>query len=245
MLHVLDNPIWHALTSRQADLALGDDLARRFPYNIGPLAGMIEPSKQAYASLAQLSLSDEALVLFLDQPAQPPAGWTLEISKPLTQMVCEHPILISEPMPDITNLGEADVPDMLALTRLTQPGPFRQETHALGTYLGIKVSGRLAAMAGVRLHLNGYTEVSAVCTHPDFQGHGYAQALVAAVSNQILEQGDIPFLHTGAENSRAIRIYEKLGFQQRRLVQLAVLRFSAASSQNKTTPSSQLTSECS
>jgi GNAT superfamily N-acetyltransferase len=227
MPHALDNPIWHALTSQQASLAVGDSFARRFPQTISPLAGMIDQSNQAYASLMPLAQPGESLVLFLDQPAQPPGDWILEVSKPLTQMIFEH-----QPLPGpehcITELSDADVPEMLSLTRLTQPGPFRQQTHLLGTYLGIKVKGRLAAMAGERLKLNDYSEVSAVCTHPDFQGRGYAQTLATAICNRILERGELPFLHTGLTNTRAITIYEKLGFRQRRLIHLAVLRHPAS-----------------
>jgi predicted GNAT family acetyltransferase len=242
-MHPLDNPIWHALTSRQAPLALGDDFARRFPVDIGPLAGLIDQSGLAYASLARLiekqNQPDEVLVLFLDQPAQLPSGWMLQVDGLLPQMLCEHrlPVALEQ---EIVELSDADVPDMLALTRLTKPGPFRECTRKLGTYLGIKVEGRLAAMAGERLHLEGYTEVSAVCTHPDFQGRGYARALVAAIANRILDRGDVPFLHTNITNTQAIRVYEKLGFRQRRLIHLAVIKpaetnthvFNAASQQS-------------
>jgi ribosomal protein S18 acetylase RimI-like enzyme len=222
-MHPLDNPIWYALTSRQADLALGDDRARRFPPGIGPLAGLCDQSEHAYASLAELAQPDESLVLFLDAPARVPAGWTLEVSGELPQMLCERRLPPPPKLP-VIELSESDVPEMLALTRLTRPGPFREQTWSLGGYVGIKVAGKLAAMAGERLHVDGYTEISAVCTHPDFQGKGYASALVAVVANRILDRGEIPFLHTGSANTQAIRVYEKLGFRQRRRVHLAVLK---------------------
>ena len=123
----------------------------------------------------------------------------------------------------IQPLGDADVSEMLELTALTDPGPFRSRTIELGGFIGIREDGRLAAMAGRRLALPGFTEVSAVCTHPDFRGRGYAQALVSAVSRAIQEQGETPILHVYSSNSAAIRVYESLGFVLRRKLHVAVV----------------------
>lgn len=222
MEHPLDNPIWQALISKQAHLSEGDTLAKRFPCDIGPLAGMALQSPEAYHSLSKLSKPEEALVLFLDQPVAAPSKWTVTVTDKLTQMVCDKSLSRKTDF-SIEPLSSTDISDMLALTRLTQPGPFRQRTITLGHYWGIRDSGRLVAMAGERLQLNEYTEISAVCTHPEFQGRGYAQALVTEVANQIIQRGSMPFLHTGVDNHRAIQVYERLGFQQRRLIHLAVL----------------------
>lgn len=220
----LDNPIWNALTSHQAYLAEGDALARRFPRDIGPLAGMDAPTEKSYAALARLVSPQEQLALFLDKPPAPPPGWAMDVEGPLTQMVLDEEISLPESAFSIQTLTDEDVPEMLALTQLTKPGPFERRTRQIGTYLGIREGGRLAAMAGERLHLTGATEISAVCTHPDFQGKGYARALIAAVAKNILERGETPFLHAWLHNTNAIRVYERLGFRQRRLIHLAVLR---------------------
>lgn len=219
----LDNPIWEALTSHQDYLAEGDALARRFPADIGPLAGMESQSANAYAHLAKLAKVDEQLVLFLDESPSPSDEWHMDIQGHLTQMTFENGMF---PQPDmaIQTLTEADIPEMLALTQLTKPGPFEQRTRELGTYVGIREEGKLVAMAGERLHLAGYTEISAVCTHPNFQGKGYAKALIMVVANQIMNRGETPFLHAWIDNVSAIRVYEKLGFKQRRVIHLAVLR---------------------
>ncbi len=235
----LDNPIWHALTSDQSHLAEGAGQARRYPHDIGPLAGLPEQSSEAYADLAPLSgkdsvsgkLSDQ-LVLFLDEPPHLPSGWVLDVGGELTQMVFEPewPNVLKGPADDLVSspspvvLGEGDIPAMLALTRLCKPGPFRQNTHQLGLYLGIYQEGHLVAMSGERLNLSGYTEISAVCTHPDYQGRGYARQLIHAVARQIQARGKTPFLHTRPDNTGAIRVYEALGFRQRRLFHLAVIR---------------------
>lgn len=221
----LDNPIWNALTSLQSDLAEGDALARRFPTDIGPLAGLVSQSEEAYVSLAKLAKPDEQLVLFLETQPVLPAGWQLDVQGPLLQMVLEKSLPKSDTA-HIEVLTEADVPEMIALTQLTNPGPFRQRTIQLGTYLGIRESGHLVAMAGERLHMPGYTEVSAVCTHPDFQGKGYARTLIMAVANNIINSGETPMLHSWLHNENAIRVYEKIGFTRRRQLDLAVLTYS-------------------
>ena len=126
--------------------------------------------------------------------------------------------------PEIVELSAADVPDMMALTAITKPGPFHKRTHDPGTYLGIRRDGKLVAMAGERLKIPGYTEVSAVCTHPDHTGHGYARILMAEVMHRILARGETPLLHVRQDNVRAIELYQRLGFNQRVLLHFAVLR---------------------
>lgn len=223
MSHVLDNPIWQALNSGHRVLAEGNALARRYPYEIGPLSGLIDQSEAAYDALAALARPGEQMVLFLESPLRAPSGWQVDIDSELTQMVAPER-LPDTVDPGIQPLGEADIPDMLSLAELTQPGPFRHRTRDLGGYVGIRQDGRLAAMAGERLHLEGYTEISAVCTHPDFQNRGYARALMVHVANHILQRGEIPFLHAWKHNVNAIRVYEKLGFTQRRLLHVGVIR---------------------
>ena len=115
-------------------------------------------------------------------------------------------------------------PAMIALAELTEPGPFRQRTIELGAFFGIFESGRLLAMAGQRLHLPDFVEVSAVCTHPDVRGRGYARMLIATVVDEIRERGKTAFLHSFSDNHSAIRVYESLGFTLRRSLHLAVLK---------------------
>jgi predicted GNAT family acetyltransferase len=116
------------------------------------------------------------------------------------------------------------VPDMLALVEQTKPGPFFQRTIEMGTYLGIRHDGRLVAMAGERLHLTGWTEISAVCTAPDFRGHGLAGRLVRDLVHQIRGRDETPFLHSAATNTNAIRLYEAMGFRLRREVMFVAAR---------------------
>ena len=227
-LSVLDNPIWNALDTGHQYLAVGDTLARRYPTEIGPLSGLIEDSASAYEAMHQLARPGEALALFLDAPFQPQPGWSLIRDGRLDQMVCTEPKEIQrEPPPNNATLRElisADIPQMVALAELTEPGPFRTGTSNLGRFFGIFEGDRLLAMAGQRLSIPGLREVSAVCTHPDARGRGYARAAMIEVINDMVSRGETPFLHVLATNAPAISIYTALGFTRRRSFELAVLQ---------------------
>jgi ribosomal protein S18 acetylase RimI-like enzyme len=226
-MHPLDNIIWKALTTRQDKFAESNGEARRFVPEVSPLAGLREPSVAGYESLAGLVGSQGTIGLFLDEPYQPHAGWSLVAGAPMPEMVYERadfPFSRSSSGPEIVELSDVDSPDMLELTALTKPGPFGKRTHELGTYLGIRRKGKLVAMAGERLKVPGYTEVSAVCTHPEHTGQGYARILMIEVMSRIRSRGETPCLHVREDNVRAIELYERLGFRQRALMHFAVLR---------------------
>lgn len=224
---VLNNPIWHALSTEQRGLAEGNDLAKRFPTDVAPLGGMRDQSPRAYRALEEI-LSGDLVALFLESKPTPPRDWTILHEDQMYQMICEAPVVAHENQ-EFRQLTSIDIPEMLTLTKSTNPGPFRTRTIELGTYLGIHDSGSLVAMAGERLHLTGFTEVSAVCTHPDFRGKGYGNVLVSAVISKIMERGETPILHVRVGNTSAIRLYEKLGFTIRTLLHLAVVQHNTAS----------------
>lgn len=235
MTHPLDNPIWHSLATTHAGFAQICDSARKFPPEVSVLAGLSEPTAENYDSLASLLEPGKTANLFLQAPPDPPADWTIVSTGPLLQMLYDNSspsgarengpasdgVLSSQP--EFIPLTQADVPKMLALTQLTIPGPFGARTHELGDYFGIRIEGRLAAMAGERLRLPGYTEISAVCTHPDHLGRGYASALIEMLMEHICSRGELPFLHVRSKNARAIQVYERLGFKKRVCLHYAVL----------------------
>jgi len=226
-MHPLDNVIWKALTTRQAEFAESFNQARRFMPEISPLAAFREPTPQGYESVAGLLGTRGTVGLFLEEPYQARPGWSFVAGAPMPEMVYEGasvPLDRSSSDPQIVELGVADAPEMMALTALTKPGPFNKRTHELGTYLGIHRDGKLVAMAGERLKVPGYTEVSAICTHPEHTGHGYARILTAEVMRRILSRGETPFLHVREDNVRAIELYQRLGFGRRVLLHFAVLR---------------------
>jgi ribosomal protein S18 acetylase RimI-like enzyme len=241
-MHPLDNVVWTALTTRQAHIAESFDQARRFVPEISMIGGFLEPTSRGYESLAALLSPGQTVNLALDAPYQPRPGWKLILGMPMPQMVYEggsdnaglRPadsrgrLSPHSSDPEIVGLGSADLPEMMQLTALTKPGPFSKRTHEMGAYLGIRSHGRLIAMAGERMRVAGYTEISAVCTHPEHTGHGYARILMTEVMQRIISRGETPFLHVREDNVRAIELYHRLGFVRRVLLHLAVLRKDAS-----------------
>ena len=156
-------------------------------------------------------------------PARLPGGWALEAFDDLAQMACDGEVDVPEG-PPIIELGPEHRADALALTALVYPHYFRPRTMELGRYFGIYVEGRLAAMAGERLGAPGFREMSAICTHPDFLGRGYARLLTAMLSNDTLHGGRLPFLHVSQANARAMALYEGMGYRLRRTIPFWSLR---------------------
>lgn len=223
---LLTNPIWNALCTEHADLAEGDDRARRYPHEIGPLAGIRDQSEECYASLRALA-GEYPVVLFSVDPLRIPSDWTQLRDGFVVQMIRTSSGGGSERVgkddPPIRLLTAGDAPAMVALAELTEPGPFRLRTIELGNFYGIFHGDRLVSMAGKRMHLPGFIEVSGVCTHPDARGRGYAGRLMQIVMDEIESSGRTPFLHAWAGNP-ALRLYESLGFRLSRQFHLAVLR---------------------
>ncbi|MCX5129540.1 GNAT family N-acetyltransferase [Streptomyces sp. NBC_00347] len=211
--HVLDNPAWASLSGPHAAFAVraGGHAARYAP-DVAVFSAVADPADpRSWEALR--SLADPDGVVSLSGVLTPPRGWETVWSAHGVQLIDTS--LRAEPAPEAVRLGPADVPEVLELIELTKPGPFLPRTIELGTYLGIRHRGRLVAMAGERLRPPGWTEISAVCTHPAFRGRGLATRLVRAVAAGIRDRGDVPFLHTAAENTRAVRLYESIGFTVR------------------------------
>lgn len=218
--HPLDRAIWNALETRQAHFRTGGELARRYPPDVSPFVASRDASPEAAAAAAELVAAGDD-VSFLE-PAPPPAppGISVTSAKGL-QMVARDFAPAGDSLP-IEPLSAADAADMQALATLTRPGPFRTRTHTMGRFIGIRDGSRLVAMAGERLKLDGFVEISAVCTHPDYRARGYGAALMKAVGRRILSEGDTPFLHTYADNAVAIALYKRLGFEVRAEVTHAI-----------------------
>lgn len=211
---VLDDPIGASLRGPHADLALRRGQALCYPRDVSPFAAPPDDPR-GWQDLADLLGAGSTAIVATLHP-ELPTGWALEEELPGVQMVDTGPVAAAaRPDPDAVVLTHADVPDILDLVARTRPGPFGPRTITLGRYLGIREGGRLVAMAGERLRPPGWTEVSAVCTDPDHRGRGLAARLVLAVAAGIQERGEAVFLHTTAANSRAIQLYEHLGFRIR------------------------------
>jgi predicted GNAT family acetyltransferase len=222
-MHPLDRPVWASLTSHHASLSEGNALARRFARDVNLFASSRDETPAAVAALAELVRPGETVfVLQVPEVRIPPGLIEVKAARGV-QMVASSGTSTMTDRGDIRTLTGADGPEMLVLARLTEPGPFLERTHAMGTFLGIWIEGRLAAMAGERMRFPGYTEVSGVCTHPDFRGRGLARRLSAAVLADIVARGDQPFLHAWKSNHAAITLYKSLGFTLRTEVNVSVL----------------------
>ena len=216
----LDRPVWAALTTRQAHLGSGDKLARRYHHDVAPFAALASESPAAYRALHQLLLPHEQVVLQSLDPMGPVD--TLQITHVgiVHQMVATHQEAGNMDAQKVIQLTNVDAKDMLDLVRKTKPGPFGKRTGEMGNYIGIRDQGRLIAMAGERMRLDGYVEISAVCVDEDWRGRGLAGRLVKTLGRQIVQRGDTPFLHVFSENLSAIGLYERLGFELRRTFHL-------------------------
>ncbi|HET9159327.1 MAG TPA: GNAT family N-acetyltransferase [Caulobacteraceae bacterium] len=217
-VHPLDFPAWSALNGRHAGFALGGDSARRYDPTVNVFAGVAGRDAESFAALSALVAEHgDVAMLEADEPPLPPGLKFASIDLGV-QMVEARPSEGPPPTLEAVPLTDADAAAMLALAHLTQPGPFFKRTHKLGDFFGVKVDGRLAAMAGERMKPQGYTEVSGVCVHPDFRGRGYAAGLTRIVAGRIRARGEVPFLHAYAHNKPAITLYEALGWELRREV---------------------------
>lgn len=219
--HPLDNAVWSALAGPHARFAERLGAAARYPADMYAFAALADPADPAaWADLHRLA--GPSTPVRIKPVGFVPDGWELIREGYGVQLVDTS--LRAEPDPEAVVLGPADVPEILDLIARTEPGPYLQRTILMGTYLGLREDGRLIALAGERLSLDGWTEISAVCTDPAHRGKGLATRLIRAVAAGIRERGDTPFLHAAAGNANAIRLYESIGFTLRRTNRIAELR---------------------
>ena len=223
-MHPLDRPVWASLTTHHAPSSEGDALARRFVRDVNLFASTRDDTPAALAALAALVKPEESVFLMQVPTIVVPPGLVESKVAKGVQMVATRSLTSETNRHDILTLTDEDAPEMLELATLTEPGPFLARTNTMGTFIGIRIGGRLVAMAGERMRFPGYTEVSGVCTHPEFRGRGLARRLSAAVVAGIESRGDQAFLHAWKTNHSAISLYETLGFKLRTEVNVAVLR---------------------
>jgi ribosomal protein S18 acetylase RimI-like enzyme len=212
--HPLDNPALASLTGAHAHFAERRGRLLRYSPDVSPwLALPDDPGAEDWADAVALA-GPGGSVTVAGFEVPPPDDWDVHFRADGVQYVDAG--LEAVPDEEAVRLTPADVPEMLDLVERTKPGPFLPRTIEMGTYLGIRREGALVAMAGERMHPPGWTEISAVCTAPEFRGQGLAARLILAVAAGIRERGETPFLHAAAENTGALRLYDKLGFELRR-----------------------------
>lgn len=218
----LNNPIWNALSSRHSAYAVGGNAAKRYPVAVAPFVAIESDSEAARVGLAEIVSPGETFVMLAVIP--PPSDeWKIVKSAEAYQYVWNENVGPYEPDPEIVPLTEAHLGAMLELTALVYPAYFREGTAKLGQYFGVLKEGRLCAMAGIRMAMEGFQEISAVCTHPESRGQGYASRLTWHVVDHIVRMGDTPFLHTESYNVAAQSVYTKLGFTRRAILSLNLM----------------------
>lgn len=220
-LTYLDNPGWYALNSHHSHLAIKGKIAARYQPDTVIGAAMLENNTIGFRDLEDLVEVDEMMAVFGSIPTEM-TGWEIMETVKVPQMICQD--LKPAPHVAVIDLSSENVPEMLDLVAKTQPGPFLKRTIEMGRYYGVKQDDKLVAMAGERLHLEGFCEISAVCTHPDYRGRGYAGALTTLVAERIFERNEVPFLHVAPTNHVARRLYSRLGFALRNEIQLTILK---------------------
>jgi len=216
MLHVLDNPVWNALISGNKGLSSGNEKAKYFLKDVAPFAAVNAVTKREFETLYDIADPGDSFAFFSSQEIEIPQPWKVSHCTRALQMVHNKAVQNKTVVDDIVALSTKDVPAMLALTKLTNPGPFLKRTIEFGNYEGIFKNGELVAMTGQRMHPFEYIEVSAVCTHPEHTGHGYATNLIVRQIDHIRAQSSIPFLHVKKQNTNAIKLYNALGFSVRK-----------------------------
>lgn len=227
MPHVLDNMIWNAISTGNSRIATIANEAGLYHPAIAPFAALKEWNDKNLEQLREMVPAGSRLVVsYPEGTIFDGAKWKLTQRMDCCQMVYENQVanFTTASSPLIVPLSRQHVPQMLELTALTKPGPFFEKTILFGNYFGIFHHGRLAAMTGQRMHPVPFMEVSAVCTHPDFRGKGYAKTLMLHVMKIILDNGFTPFLHVLANNTSAIALYESIGFTIRRKLFIDVMQ---------------------
>jgi ribosomal protein S18 acetylase RimI-like enzyme len=211
---LLNNLVWHALQGPHAGFSEGGRRAARYRPDVAIFAGLPDrPTAADWDELAAL-VEPGGVATLLQPPIEGPENWTRVMVVPATQMVA---IDVEGALdPDVVVLGAGDAGEMMALVEVTKPGPFAPRTVELGGYVGYRAAdGSLVAMAGHRMRVPGFVEVSAVCTEPGSRGQGLAERLVRHVVAGAAEVGDTVMLHAMATNEGAIRLYERMGFEHR------------------------------
>lgn len=224
MDNVLDNPVWNAMTSSNKHLASGTEWVKIFPEDVSPFAGLKYLNGPSLKQLFHLLPYKRVVALVTPHDLEMPEYFKIIHRPKVLQLVGEDMKAIPPVNGTIVPLDKQHVPQMLTLTTLTNPGPFLQRTIEFGNYRGIFSSGKLVAMAGQRLHVNEYIEISAVCAHPDHEGKGYGTALITDQVCHIVAGGNIPFLHVMANNHHAINLYRRLGFVVRQELNFYVIQ---------------------
>ena len=222
MSSILNNITWSTLSGQHSHFATGNATVQRYAVGFSPIVGFPEPRDPDFDALVAFCDVDEQIYC-PDWTGALPRGWRIHIEKQAYRMVWHEDIPQVDVFPEAVSLGPKHAAQAAELARITNPGPFGLRTIELGDYFGWFEDGRLVAMAGERMYAKPYREVSGICTHPDFRGHGLARRLTQKLIRRQMLRGEIPFLHVMADNTAALRLYREMGFSVYRETVLRVI----------------------
>jgi GNAT superfamily N-acetyltransferase len=224
MSHILDNPCWNALNSGNNNLAEGNEHVKFFPADVSPFVGLPEWNSYGFKHLYEVIPPGRRIAFMNLGEVEIPGEWDVIDYLKVLQMVYPNPPSGPALSSEIVHLHNDNIPQMMALTEITHPGPFFKKTIEFGNYEGIFKDDELISMAGQRMHAGDYMEISAVCTHPAHKGKGYASELIMSQVRQIRSASAIPFLHVKDDNLKAVKLYKSLGFEVRKQIDVYSIR---------------------
>ena len=210
--HKLDNPVWYSVSETHKNFGIDFGTIKFYHPDYCPFGGFIaleniENSISEYSKLV-------SNFYIIGQKPNVPDSLKLNNELICLQMII-HDKIEGNIEDQIVKLEEEHLDDLLELVKIVYPEYFKKNTAELGNYYGIYKNNQLVAVTGERMQMDEYTEVSAVITHPEHTGKGYAKQLVTHTANAIFAKNKTPFLHVAESNVGAIKLYEKLGFVTR------------------------------
>lgn len=212
MMNVFDNIFWASLSGPHAKFASGTDRALRYARGFSPIVAFPDATRPDFGAL--LPFCEPGEHFYCEGWSGPaPEGWVIEAETTMFLMVHDAPAPLRDPAPDAVALGPEHAQQAYELAMMTRPGPFGVRTPEMGEYFGYVDNGRLVAMAGERTAAAGVREISGVCTHPDYQGRGYARRLMEKLAMRQLARGETPYLHVMSTNTNAHALYLRMGFK--------------------------------
>ena len=226
MNSLLDNIAWHALSGPHARYATGTDRARRYAPGFSPIIGFADTEHPDFDGLASCCESGEHFYC-AEWSGSAPRDWRIDAESTMFRMLWTGAMPAADEAPEAIPLGPEHAAQAVELATLTRPGPFGPRTLELGEYFGLFDGSRLMAMAGERMWTGSHREISGVCTHPDFQGRGFARRLMAKLLRRQMQRNETPFLHVMRDNAGAHRLYERMGFRDHREVVVRVIALEA------------------
>lgn len=208
----LQNPIWYSLSETHKKWCLEFNGVKFYNPEICPFGAFVDEEQTAEALNEYAKLTDK---FFLVSSCKNPT-WDNNNVKLIQkiegcQMVLDR-LIDTKITEEIVPLTSEYIDEIYNLVWLVMPGYYRKKTYNMGNYFGIFKDGKLVSITGQRMQTDDWIEVSAVVTHPDYTRRGLAKQLTAFVTQEIINDGKLPILHTTKGNT-AIKLYEKLGYK--------------------------------